>query len=189
MRLHKLLFLLLMFNITFIIEAQDVKLGRDPQIRSTTGGFYDYSEADKINIPVSVLGYAKFPGKYLVPEGTNVMDLLAYAGGPTTDALLEQIALFRYSTSDTSAFPPPKNAKDSLQISQTGNKVLELNYNSLLWDEISPPVDTIPVLQPGDVLLLKGEPRFFFRDYISIGLQILSAAISLTILILNITRN
>ncbi|MBK6680959.1 MAG: hypothetical protein IPG53_13500 [Ignavibacteriales bacterium] len=51
------------------------------------------------------------------------------------------------------------------------------------------PIDTIPTLQPGDILLLKGEPRFFFRDYFSIGLQILSAAISLVILILNITRN
>jgi len=189
MRFTRLLFFLLIFSTTFIIEAQDVKVGRDAQLRQTGGAFYDYSDADKINITVSALGYVKFPGKYLVPEGTTVLDLLAYAGGPTTDALLEQIALFRFANSDTSAFPPPKNAKDSSLISKTGNRVLELNYNSLLWEEHITPVDTIPKMQPGDILLLKGEPRFFFRDYLSIGLQILSAAISLTILILNITRN
>ena len=189
MRFTKLLFFLLVFSTTFIIKAQDVKVGRDATQRQAGGAFYDYSDPDRINITVSVLGYVTHPGKYLVPEGTTVLDLLAYSGGPTTDALLEQIALFRFANSDTSAFPPPKNAKDSSLISKTGNRVLELNYNSLLWEDNIRPVDTIPVLQPGDILLLKGEPRFFFRDYFSIALQVLSAAISLTILILNITRN
>jgi len=189
MRFTKLLFFLLVFSTTFIIKAQDVKVGRDATPRSFGGAFFDYSDPDRINITVSVLGYVTHPGKYLVPEGTTVLDLLAYSGGPTTDALLEQIALFRFANSDTSAFPPPKNAKDSSLISKTGNRVLELNYNSLLWEDNIRPVDTIPVLQPGDILLLKGEPRFFFRDYFSIALQVLSAAISLTILILNITRN
>jgi hypothetical protein len=189
MRFTKLLFFLLVISTTFIVKAQDVKVGRDATVRQTGGAFYDYSDPDKINISVSALGYVKFPGKYLVPEGTNVLDLLTYAGGPTTDALLEQIALFRYATSDTAAFPTPQNAKDSSLISKTGNRVMELNYNSLLWDDYVKPIDTIPTLQPGDILLLKGEPRFFFSDYLSIGLQILSAAISLVILILNITRN
>ncbi len=189
MRFTKLLFFLLVFSTTFLIQAQDVKIGRDAQIRQTGGAFFDYSDPDRINITVSALGYVKFPGKYLVPEGTTVLDLLAFSGGPTTDAKLEQIALFRFANSDTAAFPPPKNAKDSSLISSTGNRVLELNYNSLLWEDNIRPVDTIPKLQPGDILLLKGEPRFFFRDYLSIALQILSAAISLTILILNITRN
>ncbi|MBK7267176.1 MAG: SLBB domain-containing protein [Ignavibacteriales bacterium] len=189
MRFTKLLFFLLVISTTFIVKAQDVKVGRDVTPYQAGGAFYDYSDPDKLNIPVSVLGYVKFPGKYMVPDGTNVLDLLSFAGGPTTDALLEQIALFRYASSDTTAFPAPQNAKDSSLISKTGNRVLELNYNSLLWDDYVTPIDTIPTLQPGDILLLKGEPRFFFRDYLSIGLQILSAAISLVILILNITRN
>jgi hypothetical protein len=82
MRFTKLLFFLLVISTTFIVKAQDVKVGRDATVRQTGGAFYDYSDPDKLNIPVSALGYVKFPGKYLVPDGTNVLDLLTLPEDP-----------------------------------------------------------------------------------------------------------
>ncbi|MBK6680960.1 MAG: hypothetical protein IPG53_13505 [Ignavibacteriales bacterium] len=111
MRFTKLLFFLLVISTTFIVKAQDVKVGRDATVRQTGGAFYDYSDPDKINISVSALGYVKFPGKDLVPEGTNVLDLLTFAGGPPLMLYLSRLPFFRYAAVILPHFQHPKMQK------------------------------------------------------------------------------
>ncbi|MCK6604971.1 MAG: SLBB domain-containing protein [Ignavibacteriaceae bacterium] len=112
----------------------------------------------------------KNPGKYIVPVNTNLLDILTYAGGPTTDATVEDLRLFR-------------TMPDSTQ------QLLTFNYNSLMWEEKFTQNLKFPKLEPDDLILVTGEPRFFFRDYFSITLSIISTLVSLTILIINIARN
>ena len=59
------------------------KVGNN-EINSQQGGYYNYGDKDRVNIEVNIWGYVKFPGKYLIPKGSTVMDLISYSGGPIT---------------------------------------------------------------------------------------------------------
>ena len=97
---------------------------------------------------------------------------MSYAGGPTVDARLENMRLFR-----------PKN--DSLFIKE--NTLIKLDYNDLFWeDNVNPKTKLSPELLPGDVLIFPGEPRLFFRDNLTLVLAVSSTLISLAILIVSI---
>ena len=42
-------------------------------LRNYNTGLYDYSDPSSINIKVSVWGFLKYPGKYIVPQYTTLM--------------------------------------------------------------------------------------------------------------------
>ena len=143
-------------------------------ILNQQGGFYNYGDRNKVNIYVNVWGYVKYPGKYLIPKGSTVQDLISYSGGPNTESKLEDIILYR-----------PKN--DSLNISK--DRVIRLDYNDLFWTDFVSSLDKPnPELFPGDVLIVKGEPRYFARDNVNFILSISAILISLGILVVSIVR-
>jgi hypothetical protein len=169
----------ILFYLFFILlgtsQSQDKERVGVNQVFSQQGGFYNYSEKDKVNIEVSVWGYVKFPGKYIIPQGSTLVDLISYAGGPVVDAKLENIRLFR-----------PKN--DTLNV--TKDEVMKFDYNDIFWAEkVSQNDKRNIVLKPNDILVFPGEPRMFFKDNFSIVVSIASVLISLAILVVSITRN
>lgn len=166
-----LLFLGLLLTTTMFAQEGNIKIGADlNQLRNTQGGFFDYSDPEAVNIKVSVWGFVRYPGRYLVPSYVNVRDLMSYAGGPTDEAHLDDLRLFRVN-------------QDSSQ------SLIKFNYNDLLWGEkLTKNKEQIPNLTVGDVLLVPGEPRMYFRDYFNMTLSVVSTLISLSILVLNIAR-
>lgn len=160
----------LLFQLTFA-QSGDIKIGADlSQFRNSQGGFFDYSDAEAVNIKVSVWGFVKYPGRYLVPNYITVRDLISYAGGPTDDAHLDDLRIYRV-------------LEDSTQT------LLKFSYNDLLWGEnLKSSKTKVPNLTVGDVLVVPGEPRLYFRDYFTMTLSVVSTLISLSILILNIVR-
>jgi hypothetical protein len=167
----------LMWGIVFfLIAINTVKAQADVQIGSSLiprnqsqGAYFDYSDPEAINIKVSVWGFVKYPGRYLIPSYSNVNDLLSYAGGPTDDSELKQMSLIRTNA-------------DSSQ------SIINLDYNDILFDEQMKVLNRPPQVVAGDILLVPGEPRLYFKDYFSITLSVFSALISLGILILNIVE-
>ena len=93
-----------------------------------------------------------------------MLDLLSYSGGPTKDADLNDLRLFRMN-------------KDSTDI------ILKFNYDDLMWQEDLKSVVNAPALKADDILIVPGGKRYFFRDNLTMGLSILSALISLAILL------
>lgn len=166
-----LLFLGLVLSTALYAQEGNIKIGADLNpYRNNQGAFFDYSDPEAVNIKVSVWGFVRYPGRYLVPSYVNVRDLLSYAGGPTDEAHLDDLRLFRVNP-------------DS---SQT---LIKFNYNDLLWGEkLTKNKEQIPNLTVGDVLLVPGAPRFYFRDYFSMTLSVVSTLTSLTILILNFVK-
>jgi hypothetical protein len=168
---------LVLIFLSSIAQSQDdkVKVGYKPQQFSQTGGFFDYSDPDKVNIEVNVWGYVRYPGKYMIVRGKTMLDVLSYAGGPVTDAQTEKLRLFR-----------PKN--DSLNIPK--DQILYFDYNDLLWGkevkDISQRNNT--VMLPGDVLIVPGYQRLFFRDDLLLVLAITSTLVSLGILAVSIVN-
>ena len=166
----KPLFFSLFLSVLVFAQNSELQVGSNAnQLRQNQGAFYDYSDPTSLNIKVSVWGFVKYPGKYVIPIESNVYDLLSYAGGPTEDAHLEDLRLFR-------------TAEDSSQ------SMIKFNYNDLLWDENLKEFTSAPGLDAGDILLVPGSQRLYFKDYLQIGLSVFSALISLSILILNIAK-
>ena len=92
---------------------------------------------DELLIRVNVWGYVAKPGQYLVPDNTDLISLLSYAGGPTEDARIDAVKLVR--TVDGK------------------RKVIEVDVTKLLKGGSS---EDIPVLMPGDTLIVPGN---FYR--------------------------
>ena len=176
--MKKILFLSIsaIFIFLFLDQSysQDDKERVGVETTQTGAGYYNFGRKDKVNIEVNVWGFVKFPGKYLVPKGTTMLDLLSYSGGPTIETKLEEIRLYR-----------PKN--DSLNISK--DEIITFNYNDILWEESINKTDRKNItLIPGDILIFLQSRRYFSRDNINMAISISSVLISLAILILTIVR-
>jgi hypothetical protein len=140
--------------------------------KSTSAALYDLSDPTGINMEVNLWGYVSFPGRYRVPVGTNFIDILSFAGGPTDESNLEEVRILR-NTGDPSKKP----------------ELIKLNYDDLLWeDKISSAPKLNPVLQPGDVIVILKEQRFTFRDYLGIYLPIVTTLVTVTTLIITLNR-
>jgi hypothetical protein len=153
-------------------QSDKEKVGSE--LRSyTTGGFFDFSEKNKVNIEVNVWGFIKNPGKYIIPKGSTFQDIISYTGGILNETKLDEIKLYR-----------PKN--DSLR---TKDEIIDLNYNDFFWEEkINLKNVKNPVLEPGDILVFPGGPRYFFRDNLGLITSLSSLLISIVTLILTISN-
>lgn len=170
----KILSLIIFIILVNTLQAQikDYELGADvagmrfaPQ-----GGYFNYSDPEAVNIKVAVWGWVRYPGKYTVPSYTSVSDLLSLAGGPTDAADLEDLRIYRIN-------------EDSTQ------SMIKFNYNDLLYEsKLQSRYRKVPKLDAGDILVIPGEPRLYFRDHFGIWMSLFSVLISLTILVLNIIR-
>ncbi len=149
-----------------LFAQENVQIGKSANKENTyyNGALYDYSEADAINITVMVWGYVKFPGKYIIPSTNNTNQLLSLAGGPTPDANLDEMKLFR--------------------IDHNRQIIIPFDYSDLLSGNagLSRPL-RIPTLLPGDIMLVPGAPKWYAKDYLSIILSILSTLASVATLI------
>jgi len=167
------LFLFIFLAKVNFAQKDDMQIGSNlSRLIQNQGALFDYSDPESVNIRVAVWGQVKYPGKYIVPSYTNLNDLISYSGGPTQDANLDDLRLFRIE-------------KDSSQ------SILKFNYNDLLWNknvEEKIRLQNIPDIRAGDILLVPGEPRLFFRDYLSLSLAVISTLASLAILLINLKK-
>jgi hypothetical protein len=156
---------LIVFPIIISAQNNDIQLGSGSnKIGAIQGGLFDFSDPSSVNIKVSVWGFVRYPGKYVIPVYSKINDLLSYAGGPTDEARLEEMRIVRTDSSS------------SKQI------IYNLNFNDFLMDPKFSVDSSVQSLKAGDVLLVSGSPRFYLRDYIGTILSIISLAISLIIL-------
>ena len=163
--------LLLTFFSANIFAQEDVQIGKslNPNNRYN-GGLYDYSNPEGINIKVQVWGYVKYPGQYIIPASSGVNDLLSLAGGPTSDANIDELKLFRVNP-------------DSSQ------KIIKFNYSNLLWnDNTLNRRLNIPKLRAGDILLVPGSPKWYAKDYVGVVLTIVSTLASIATLLVYIYK-
>ncbi len=167
--MRKILIIILIFLITLQISAQDKneKLGIPDELKIGMN-YYNYGDKDKINLNVFVWGSIRVPGKYLVPQGTTLVELITLCGGPINESNLEDIRIVRM-----------KN--DSLGIKE--DKVINIDYNEFLWEkQITKPGKINPVLMPGDLILIPNSPKYYFRDNLYIILGITTTLVSIATL-------
>lgn len=133
-------------------------------------GFFDLSDPETVNITVSVWGWVRYPGKYKIPVNTDISDLISFAGGPVEGADLEDIRVIRV-------------LEDSTQ------QMIKFSFNDVMYEsKLQNRYRKVPKLDAGDVLVMPGEPKLYFRDHFSIWMSVISMLISLSILALNIIK-
>ena len=67
------------------------------ELKKTGTNYFNYSDPGKINIEITVLGGVKYPGIYLVPEGTKVIELISLSGNVLKEETADNIKLIRPS--------------------------------------------------------------------------------------------
>ncbi len=148
---------------------EDIQIGSTKYYSRMTGGYFDYSDPSGINMKVQVWGYVKFPGYYIIPARSNISEIISFAGGPTEDALLDDIRLLRTNL-------------DSTVI------LYKYNFNSLMWEEqLKNPIQ-FPKVNAGDIIIVPGEPRYFVREEVRFYISIITALASVTAIILSIIK-
>ncbi|MCP5061879.1 MAG: hypothetical protein GY936_05365 [Ignavibacteriae bacterium] len=172
----KRIFLITVFMLGFqallFSQVRDYELGSQftGKMQNRYGGFYDYSDPGSFNISISVWGFVKYPGRYVVPEYTTVVDLLSYVGGPTDDSNLDELRIYRIDD----------NNKEQM---------IAFDFNDLMWaDGLDSKYRDVPALRPSDIFVVPGEPRMYFLDYLSLTFGVISALNLLAVLYITVIK-
>jgi len=104
---------------------------------------------DALMIKVFIWGQVELPGVYEVPDGTDLIAALSLAGGPTDHAKLSEVKIIR------------SNASSS--------KVLTVNVKKYM---ATGDINLIPVLEPGDTVVVSGTVFRMFARFASFVSQL-----------------
>ena len=176
MSYHRLLRFLKLFSIfiflTYPLYAQNNTRTGEEELKKTGINYFNYSDPDKINIEVIVLGGVKNPGKYLIPKGTTVIDIIGLSGNLIKEETADNIKLIRDAQKDEKL----KN-----------NDIITLSYRDLFKDEPLKSVNkSNPVLNAGDILIIPISPERTFCDNIKDVSVIVSPLLAIGTLIITI---
>lgn len=164
-------------NILFVIvfclfSNQDSILAQQQQEQYYQRQDYILNNENRLlNIPVHIWGEVNRPGEYLVPDGTDILELISKAGGPTIYSNLKNVILTRrpyyysrfYNTSADSNFLYKKEFDNSR------NKVIKLNLKEYLDGESE---ESTLILQPGDVVRVNRNIWYKWQNIIRVVSQI-----------------
>ena len=115
---------------------------------------YIIGEDGKLQFTVHIWGEVGRPGEYLVPDKTNILELISKAGGPTEFSNLNDVKITRGMLRFTSSDIRTSNVNlAKYKIGKKGIKsVTNVNLKRMLEKEDY--IQLLPTLQPGDVVII-----------------------------------
>lgn len=137
------LFLVILVVVSVIISssasAQEQKYPRGAQ--------YYLGTDDQLLIKVNIWGFVAKPGQYLVPNDTDLISLISFAGGPRDGAKLNRIKLIR-----------------DQKLGNSSEKIIEVDVQKYInkGDE-----KLIPLLMPGDTIIISGSVWYHIGNYLT----------------------
>ena len=135
-RQNRILQAMCLIVLSVIFLAPAVVQGQDEfrtQTRNRAAQYYLGLE-DELLVPVNIWGFVQKPGQYMVPNNTDLISLVSFAGGPSDGAKISNVRIVR---SD------PK----------LGNTVFRVNVKRYIETADG---TIIPTLKPGDTIIVKG---------------------------------
>lgn len=162
---------------TLPFYAQDDTRVTAEELKKTGTNYFNYSDPGKVNIEIAVLGGVRYPGIYLVPEGTNVIELLSLSGNVLQEETADNIRLIR-------------TTQQSGKLSDSN--IITLNYREIFKDEKIKSINKPnPVLFHGDILVVPITPEKTFWDYfrdISLVVTPLATLATLIVSIISLSK-
>jgi hypothetical protein len=104
---------------------------------------------DALMIKVFIWGQVELPGVYEVPDGTDLIAALSLAGGPTDHAKLSEVKIIRSGDPES--------------------KVIKVNVKKYMN---TGDISLIPVLKPGDTVVVSGTVFRMFAGFASFVSQL-----------------
>ena len=128
-----------------------------------------------LTIVVHIWGEVNRPGEYIVSDGTNVLELISKAGGPTIYSNLSHIVLTRGNFEDIrNAYISNDSITVASQIKQMpkymqNKQIIKIN----LKDYLETKSNLAPViLKPGDVIIVKRNMWYKWQSILRVVSQI-----------------
>jgi len=126
--------LIILLFLMFIISV--------PVFSQAVSGFYKIDDKNgELTKKVNVWGYVKNPGRYEVPVSTNLIQLIAIAGGPAQYALLDEVKVFRVLNDGTqdvrtvNVEEPDKTNKNDLVLNNEDTIIIDYSA-TVTWKDI-----------------------------------------------------
>lgn len=154
--LYSLILILLYVPIDYVNAQQDQNI-KDQ---------YRIGPDERLMITVHVIGEVQRPGEYLVPDDTNVLELISKASGPTEYSNLNNVKITRGLIN----YSVTKGAKNKAIRTQEYKKVIKLQLKKILYEEGSS--KNLPILQPGDVVTVGRNKWFTWQTIIRVISQL-----------------
>jgi len=108
-----------------------------PATRSDASRYVMSAKSDALLMTVKVWGEVQKPGLYDVPIGTDIVELLSSAGGPTSRAKLSKVKIIREATSGPEHIVSIINIKEFLDTGNAEN-IVEIKANDTIVVPIKP---------------------------------------------------
>jgi len=163
-----------MKKVIFIIFLLILALNSWTQTESSStsgynpGAVYQYSGSltgtQQLKIRTYIWGQVRNPGLYIVPDDTDLLTLISSAGGPTENAKLSKIRIIRST--------------------EEGDKVIWVDLKEYL--ETGQP-ELIPILKPGDTVIVSGSTYYAFTKAVN-WLSQIAVMLSVYVAISNISN-
>jgi len=176
MRMKKLI-LLFWFGgiITFFLIFPGLSQEKNDKQLQIPKESYLIGEEKNLEIIVHVWGEVRQPGEKRVQDGTNILELISKAGGPTEYSNLSKVMLFSnrnfYSSAEQKSYPDDSHDKfilnDFEKLRKTGK--VEININEYLKNGRA---EYLPRLLPGDVVQVKRNVWYKWQTFIRVASQL-----------------
>ncbi len=171
-----LIFALVILFYSFALSAFSQTKGDIPNLKNR-GALYYLGEQDELLIKVNIWGFVQKPGQYMVPNGTDLISLISFAGGPREQARLKNIKIIRNRALLASRMEPNEghlamNGKFELNAGESGDEGLQKSKDQfgdqrkVIEVNVKKYIDTgdeslIPDLEPGDTVIVEGSAFHF----------------------------
>ena len=155
------------------------------QKNNEPGDSYLMGNELKFEMVVHIWGEVRIPGEYRVKEQTNLLELISKAGGPTEFSNLANVRVRRDRTLSLTQSQIDNMPRDGNRLPTNGNysahpfsnngrsrgdeqKVLTFNMN----DYLKGAKRHVPMLHPGDVVVVSRNRSFKWQTVIRIASQV-----------------
>jgi len=136
MKVFFVVFVFLFLTLTLLAQSEG-------GFSNSSGSIYLYSGtltgSEQLKIKTYIWGQVRNPGLYIIPDNTDLLTLISSAGGPTENAKLTKIKIIRPS--------------------ETGDSVIIVNLKEYTK---TGNLDLIPILKPGDTVIVPGTTFYAF---------------------------
>ncbi|NOZ61334.1 MAG: hypothetical protein GXO74_06600 [Calditrichaeota bacterium] len=133
---------------------------------------YQIGPDQRLLITVHIFGEVKNPGEYLVPDDTNVLELISKAGGPTEFSDLGKIKITRglLDVAEVKNLIKTRSQNRNDKRIYYKKQIIKINLKKLLDKE-----DyniALPTMKPGDVVRVGRNKMFAWQTIIQVISQI-----------------
>lgn len=123
----------------------------------TTSTNYYFARPNDITIVVNVMGFVQKPGRYEIASSIDLVNLIALAGGPTSDGSLSKVKIIRILKDGEKAL------RQDIQIDQKILSVFLKEEAKKTRKEIQLDLDNLSTVRPEDLELVPGDIVYIDR--------------------------